>query len=1517
MSSRAENVAEFLEIDICHGDVCSEVESGLFINSGTGASLSHGFSEFQQWTGSSSRPSSDQNNTDCVSKRPRDCSNNDTTPSRSLYPQNGPGCGSGDRVILGELRGHRAPRSSIVDCLLVELYDTYSSARISVDSPDSSTEASSSELFCRSNTGSSFLQELQEKHTRRHQVNYLSQKAPEELSCIVGEVLYRTGLQSAKLLRQLKRRDRLAHKLQKNYDIITACLQAASQKRRVDTRLKFTIEPSLGKNGFQQWYDALKAVVRLPTGIPKEWRKRVWLTLADHYLHSISIDWDKTLRFAFNERSNPDDDSLGIQIVKDLHRTGCSSYSGQEGEQDRVVLKRVLLAYARWNKAVGYCQGFNVLAALILEVTEGNESHALKVMIYLIDKVLPESYFANNLRSLSVDMAVFRDLLRMKLPHLSQHLHLLQKTADREAGGSYEPPLTNVFTMQWFLTMFATCLPPNTVLKIWDSVFFEGSEVLLRVALAIWSHLEEHIECCQTADDFYSTMGWITQEMLENSLVDCSHLMQTVYSMAAFPFPQLAELREKYTYNITPFPTSNPNGSGGLGGWEGDEDEDEDEDAVVTAALGCLGPLGGLLAPELQRYQRHIKDQRGGEQGGDMAALSPGAVDGGGRAEHEAAVNSMLQERMSMDISALKKQYSRLKRHQQQQARQLYIHTDRCPATSVLASQLRPSPVVNHLLLGRKPRNSRERPPSCPRGLQGGVPLSQGQSSPATAAPRGERGRTGLVSHAEDCRSRAGSPWRAHVRTHRRNVAREQLGFGDVEDRRPGQTEEEEDRRPGQTEEEEEDRRPGQTEEEEEEDRRPGQTEEEEEDRRPGQTEEEERDGVGEGKADDEGSHLPVSPAQTSRKEEHLVSLELDSGSELNQTPPPRPSSDPDAPPSSDPDAPPSSDPDAPPSSDPDAPPSSDPDAPPSSDPDAPPSSDPDAPPSSPSIPELPVLPPLPRPSSHLHGQQSDPSVSYQNIYCSPVTPSNPHSPVTPSNPHSPVTLSNPHSPVTPSNPHSPVTPSNPHSHVTPSNPHSPVTPSNPHSPGSPVTPSNPHSPVTPSNPHSPGSPVTPSNPHSPVTPSNPHSPGSPVTLSNPHSPVTPSNPHSPVTPSNPHSPVTPSNPHSPVTLSNPHSPGIPVTPSNPHSPDRFVTLSNPPTPVTPSNPHSPVTLCNHHSPVTPSIPHSPGSLVTPSNPHSPVTPSNPHSPVTPSNLHSPVTLSNPHSPGIPVTPSNPHSPDSFVTLSNPPTPVTLSNPHSPVTPCNPHSPVTPSNPHSPGSLVTPSNPPTPVTSSNLHSPVTPSNPPTPVTLSNPHSPGSPVTPSNPHSPVTPSNPHSPGSPVTPSNPHSPVTPSNPHSPGIPVTPSNPHSPVTPSNPHSPVTPPSPSLPLSCPSVPQDHPRTPPSPSLPLSCPSVPQDHPRTPPSPSLPLSCPSVPQDHPRTPPSPSLPLSCPSVPQDHPRTTSRQVFSPFPSVKQHRRSAAARNLGLYGPTPRTPTVHFPGLSLGRAASTLSTRRR
>ncbi|XP_027535436.1 TBC1 domain family member 30 isoform X3 [Neopelma chrysocephalum] len=593
--------------------------------------------------------------------------------------------------------GRSSRTSSLVSGLLTELY--------------SAAEAAAPSSSARSRA-------LHELHQRPSQVKYLRLKDVDELTTIKQELNYRISIQSAKLLRLLKQKDRLVQKVQKNCDIVTACLQAVSQKRWVDTKLKFTLEPSLGQNGFQQWHDALKAVARLPTGIPKEWRRKVWLTLADQYLHSIAIDWDKTMRFTFNERSNPDDDSMGIQIVKDLHRTGCSSYCGQEAEQDRVVLKRVLLAYARWNKSVGYCQGFNILAALILEVMEGNEGDALKIMIYLIDKVLPDSYFVNNLRALSVDMAVFRDLLQMKLPELSQHLDTLQRAANRESGGGYEPPLTNVFTMQWFLTLFATCLPNHTVLKIWDSVFFEGSEIILRVALAIWAKLGEQIECCETADEFYSTMGKLTQEMLEDNLIDSNELMQTVYTMAQFPFPQLAELREKYTYNITPFPAAvkSTSFSGRLGRTrDSDEENDLDDEDSIANAIGCLGPLSGFLAPELQKYQKQMK---GSEDDDPGIFLGP--------------------------------------RDQ--------LNNDKGPVTSLLPSQVNHSPVINHLLLGKKMKLNN-------RSLKNAV----------IHIPSHATGKMSPIPQ-EDLKTKLNSPWRTHIRVHRKNIARAkgQLGYGDT-----------------------------------------------------------------------------------------------------------------------------------------------------------------------------------------------------------------------------------------------------------------------------------------------------------------------------------------------------------------------------------------------------------------------------------------------------------------------------------------------------------------------------------------------------------------------------------------------------------------------------------------------------------------------------------------------------------------------------------------------------------------
>ncbi|KAK7101893.1 hypothetical protein V1264_020204 [Littorina saxatilis] len=588
---------------------------------------------------------------------------------------------------------HKLDRQhSIVDGLLFEIYDRWHGSRADSFDSDTFTECSStSEVF--HTRWDSYYETADQRIDKQYTRSFLESQSTEQLKRMVSDMQRSVGQTSGRLVRQLKRRDRRLAKQSRNCDVVTAVLQAASLKRQIDTRMKFSLDPPPGQSAFDQWKDAMKAVNRLPMGIPPEFRKKVWLSLADHYIRKLKIDWHKTVRLAFNERSNPDDDKLGMQIVKDLHRTGCSSFSGQDNEQDRAVLKRVLLAYARWNKRIGYCQGFNVIAALLLNVMERKEDDALKVMIYLIDHVLPESYFDNNLRALSVDMAVFRDLLRMTLPTLSRHLDRLQHAAqDVNTGACYEPPLTNVFTMQWFLTIFATCLPKEVVLRVWDAILLEGSEVLLRTALCLWGKLARRIMKVDSADEFYSLMGELSSDMMEGTVFNSDDMIKAIYAIAPFPFPQLSELREKYTYNIRPFssaPAPSRKGSRvAKAVLYSDEDElDEDE----------LRAFPGMS---------HVQGGKG--KGVDISLVGPGAYG----AESDMVAGSrdaVYMERMTTDLTALKMQYDKLRLRQRQA--HVFIAAAASAKKAVQVKQKAQAPVLvpkiesplamNHLFVGK------------------------------------------------------------------------------------------------------------------------------------------------------------------------------------------------------------------------------------------------------------------------------------------------------------------------------------------------------------------------------------------------------------------------------------------------------------------------------------------------------------------------------------------------------------------------------------------------------------------------------------------------------------------------------------------------------------------------------------------------------------------------------------------------------------------------------------------------
>lgn len=170
MSSIKVPELDLRDVDICDGEVESDQESGVFEKSlGVPSEKRPGLRSHDL------QPHLEHFNGAFTSLSPKPCLVSDGAVNAACRE---PLCHEA-WTRSDEDDGRSVCRSSIVDCLLVELYDTYSSGKSlrSADSLDSSTEASGSDAFLgRSNTASSFLQELQEKHTKRHQRNYLAQK---------------------------------------------------------------------------------------------------------------------------------------------------------------------------------------------------------------------------------------------------------------------------------------------------------------------------------------------------------------------------------------------------------------------------------------------------------------------------------------------------------------------------------------------------------------------------------------------------------------------------------------------------------------------------------------------------------------------------------------------------------------------------------------------------------------------------------------------------------------------------------------------------------------------------------------------------------------------------------------------------------------------------------------------------------------------------------------------------------------------------------------------------------------------------------------------------------------------------------------------------------------------------------------------------------------------------------------------------------------------------------------------
>lgn len=263
-------------------------------------------------------------------------------------------------------------------------------------------------------------------------------------------------------------------------------------------------------------------------GIPNALRPHVWMEMsgAGQSLRANKGYYDRLIQ---GQGMKYDE-----QIRLDVPRTfPNNTHFLPDGSKYQVLLHRLLLAYSNHNPAVGYCQGMNYVAGLLLLVMGGNEEHAFWLFDGMV-KLLPKGLYDEDMLGIQTECATFTEILKADFPGIASAL---------QARGALE--VMPAIVIKWFINAFVDTVPEETLLRIWDTLFYEGWKVIYRVGVAILTKAHKSGELLTHDNnsilEFLASIGW--------SAFDCNELITEAFEgfdgQKALPRRRIESMRSK------------------------------------------------------------------------------------------------------------------------------------------------------------------------------------------------------------------------------------------------------------------------------------------------------------------------------------------------------------------------------------------------------------------------------------------------------------------------------------------------------------------------------------------------------------------------------------------------------------------------------------------------------------------------------------------------------------------------------------------------------------------------------------------------------------------------------------------------------------------------------------------------------------------------------------------------------------------------------------------------------------